>query len=45
VVAAAAGTTAIIASAAEPKESALIGMHGSLTLAEQLIPMLAFASR
>jgi hypothetical protein len=45
VVAAAAGTTAIIASAAEPKESALIGMHGSLTLAEQLIPMLVFASR
>jgi hypothetical protein len=45
VVAAAAGAAAIIASQAEPKESALIGMHGSLTSAEQLIPMLAFASR
>ncbi len=45
VVAAAAGTTAIIASRAEPKESALIGMHGSLTAAEQLVPMLPFSSR
>jgi len=45
VVAAAAGTTAIIASRAEPLESALIGMHGSLTSAEQLVPMLAFAPR
>jgi len=45
VVAAAAGTAAIIASRAEPLESALIGMHGSLTSAEQLVPMLAFAPR
>jgi hypothetical protein len=45
VVAAAVGNTAIISSRAEPKESALIGMHGSLTPAEQLIPMLAYASR
>jgi hypothetical protein len=45
VVAAAAGNAAIIASQAEPKESALIGMHGSLTSAEQLVPMLVFASR
>jgi hypothetical protein len=45
VVAAAAGTTAIIASRAEPLESALIGMHGSLTSAEQLVPILAFAPR
>jgi len=45
VVAAAAGTTAIIASRAEPLESALIGMHGSLTSAEQLVPVLAFAPR
>jgi hypothetical protein len=45
VVAAAAGSAAIIASRAEPKESALIGMHGSLTPAEQLIPLLAYASR
>jgi hypothetical protein len=42
VVAAAAGTTGIIASRAEPNESALFGLHGSLTSAEQLIPMLAF---
>ena len=45
VVAAAAGNAAVIASQAEPKESALIGMHGSLTSAEQLVPMLVFASR
>lgn len=45
VVAAAVGTTAIIASRAEPNESALVAMHGSLTSAEQLVPMLAFASR
>jgi Type I phosphodiesterase / nucleotide pyrophosphatase len=45
VVAAAVGTTAVIASHAEPAESALVGMHGSLTSAEQLVPMLVFASR
>jgi len=45
VVAAAAGNTAIIASRAEPKESALVGMHGSLTHAEQLVPMLAVSPR
>jgi hypothetical protein len=45
VVAAAAGNTGIIASRAEPKESALVGMHGSLTSAEQLVPMLAFSPR
>ncbi len=45
VVAAAAGNASVIASQAEPKESALIGMHGSLTSAEQLVPMLVFASR
>jgi hypothetical protein len=45
VVAAATGNTAIVASKAEPLESSLIGMHGSLTSAEQLVPMLAFASR
>jgi Type I phosphodiesterase / nucleotide pyrophosphatase len=44
VVAAATGTTGIIASRAEPNESALFGMHGSLTSTEQLVPMLAFAS-
>ncbi len=45
VVAAAADRYAIIASAAEPLESALVGYHGSLTAAEQLVPMLAFAPR
>jgi hypothetical protein len=45
VVAAAVGTTAIIDTRREPHESALVGMHGSLTSAEQLIPMLTFNSR
>lgn len=45
VVAAAAGTAAIVSTMAEPSESALIGMHGSLTPAEQLVPLLEFASR
>ena len=44
VVAAATGTAAIVAAEAEPNETALYGMHGSLTSAEQLIPMLAFPS-
>jgi hypothetical protein len=43
VVAAATGTTGIVASKAEPSETALFGMHGSLTSTEQLVPMLAFA--
>ncbi|MBV9382823.1 MAG: alkaline phosphatase family protein [Streptosporangiaceae bacterium] len=42
VVAAAAGTFGIVASQAEPKESALFGMHGSLTASEQLVPLLGF---
>jgi hypothetical protein len=41
VVAACAGSWAVIASRAEPKEAALVGMHGSLTAAEQLVPMLS----
>lgn len=41
VVAACVGTWAIVASKAEPRESALVGMHGSLTSAEQLIPLLS----
>ncbi len=45
VVAAATGTNAIVASKAEPNESALTGMHGSLTSAEQLIPMLVFPTQ
>jgi hypothetical protein len=40
VVAASTGTSAIVATRAEPLESALIGMHGSLTLAEQAVPLL-----
>jgi len=40
VVAACAGTTAVIASKTEHLQSSLFGMHGSLTAAEQLIPML-----
>ena len=40
VVAAATGDNAVVATQAEPLESALIGMHGSLTTAEQLVPLL-----
>ncbi len=40
VVAAPAGAWAIIASEAEKLESSLIGMHGSLTSADQLVPLL-----
>jgi hypothetical protein len=42
VIAAPAGPTAIVATQAEPRESALYGMHGSLTLSDQLIPALAY---
>jgi hypothetical protein len=40
VVAAPAGPFAIVASRAERLESSLIGMHGSLTSADQLVPLL-----
>jgi hypothetical protein len=40
VVAACTGTWAVTATKAEPLESSLVGMHGSLTSAEQLVPML-----
>ncbi|HET9081552.1 MAG TPA: nucleotide pyrophosphatase/phosphodiesterase family protein [Trebonia sp.] len=40
VVAACVGTRGVVATKAEPFESSLIGMHGSLTSAEQLVPML-----
>ncbi len=40
VVAAPAGCWAIVATEREPRESALIGMHGSLAPADQLVPML-----
>ncbi|MBO0805668.1 MAG: alkaline phosphatase family protein [Nocardiopsaceae bacterium] len=45
VIAAAASGGAVVATSREPNESRLIGMHGSLTAAEQLVPLLAFASR
>jgi hypothetical protein len=45
VVAACAGTSAVIASKTEALESRFIGMHGSLTQAEQLVPMSVFAAR
>jgi hypothetical protein len=44
VVAAPAGTTAIVATKAEPRESALVGMHGSLTQHEQLVPLLMLST-
>lgn len=40
VVVALSGTAAVVATRTEPKESALIGMHGSATPAEQLVPLL-----
>jgi len=40
VVAAPIGPWAVIASQAERLESSLIGMHGSLTSADQLVPLL-----
>jgi hypothetical protein len=45
VVAAATGTWAMIATRTEPQDPPMIGMHGSLTAAEQLVPLLAFLSR
>jgi len=44
VVAAPAGSLALVAAKTEPRESALFGMHGSLTSAEQLVPALVFRS-
>lgn len=40
VVAAMSGDAAVVATGREPKESALIGMHGSATPAEQFVPLL-----
>ncbi|WP_052851357.1 alkaline phosphatase family protein [Streptomyces avicenniae] len=40
VVVAMTGNAAVVASRREPRESALVGMHGSLTPAEQLVPLL-----
>ncbi len=41
VVAAPVGPFAVVATQAEPRESALLGMHGSLTQADQLVPLLS----
>jgi hypothetical protein len=40
VVAAACGQSAVVATVAEPRESRLVGMHGSLTPSEQRVPLL-----
>ncbi|MGW7073795.1 alkaline phosphatase family protein [Streptomyces sp. NPDC054866] len=44
VIAAAHDDVAIIATEREPKESALVGMHGSMTAVEQLVPLLEVRS-
>jgi hypothetical protein len=44
VVVAPCGSSAIVATKAEPRESALSGMHGSLTQADQLVPLLTIAT-
>jgi hypothetical protein len=44
VIAAPCGPSAIVATRAEPRESALIGMHGSLTQSDQLVPLLTLAT-
>jgi hypothetical protein len=43
VVAALAGSFAVVATETEPREAALFGMHGSLTPVEQFVPALAFS--
>jgi hypothetical protein len=43
VVAAPAGPYAVVATKADPRQSALIGMHGSLTPADQLVPLLSLS--
>ena len=43
IVAAPAGGWAIVATQAEPRESALVGMHGSLSSSDQLVPMLSLS--
>ncbi len=45
VVAAPTGSWAIVASKAEPLESSLIGMHGSLTPGDQFVPLLSVFNR
>ncbi len=42
VIAAARGSAAVVATLAEPRESALIGMHGSLAASDQRVPLLTY---
>lgn len=42
VVAASAGHAAVVAAQAEPRETALAGMHGSLAASDQLVPLLTY---
>ncbi|HUZ27269.1 MAG TPA: alkaline phosphatase family protein [Streptosporangiaceae bacterium] len=42
VVAACAGSWAVVATSAEPRETALVGMHGSLAASDQLVPLLVY---
>jgi hypothetical protein len=42
VVAACAGSRAVVATSAEPRETALNGMHGSLAASDQLVPLLVY---
>lgn len=44
VIAAARGSAALLRRTVEPMESALVGQHGSLTVAEQYVPLLAAIS-
>lgn len=37
------GPSAVIASKSEPRESAMVGLHGSLTQTDQLVPLLTIA--
>ena len=44
VIAAARGNSAIVATETEPRESALVGMHGSLAAVDQRVPLLTHVS-
>lgn len=44
VVAAMRGRSAVVATQAEPRESVLVGMHGSLTADEQRVPLLGYVA-
>jgi Type I phosphodiesterase / nucleotide pyrophosphatase len=44
VIAAARGPSAVVATVTEPHESALVGMHGSLTPADQRVPLLSYVA-